>query len=120
MAPRWPRVKMVFLLFRDGLEKKRAARSQGVETRKRVFTHRGLRHEDVMITEFRGDNKLVSDQHVLMSGMQRHTLRQLCVLQLFSVSTCVEFNKRETERSASCRTVCECMLVISSHFMETE
>lgn len=28
MAPLWPSVKMVFLLFRDGLEKKPAARSQ--------------------------------------------------------------------------------------------
>ena len=29
MAPLWPRVKMVFLLFRDGLEKKPAGESQG-------------------------------------------------------------------------------------------
>lgn len=29
IAPLWPKVKMVFLLFKDGLEKKPAAQSQG-------------------------------------------------------------------------------------------
>lgn len=60
---------------------------------------RGLRHEDVMITEFRGDNKLVSDQHVLMSGMQRHTLTHTQTVVSSSAVQCLYLCRVQQERN---------------------
>lgn len=64
-----------------------------------VHTERRLRHEDVMITEFRGDNKLVSDQHVLMSGMQRHTLTHTQTVVSSSAVQCLYLCRVQQERN---------------------